>query len=355
MLTLTRLACKAATSEHTKLASLQGCNMTLIPLQLCQLQAGGQDSGTALTRGSTMLPPVAALPGPSSSAVLHTAPSSSSIVATTTGCASAPAGESRHPQQVTACTGSSEFSNPGVQPLLDGSSGLLPVGTIIMPANDNLPPGSLVLPQGSLPGGQLRLALPGQLPLLQPEPALSHPLSRLHASAAAAQASLQDATAVLMAKVAPTHQNGATHCVSRKAQATSCAAARCSAQAAAHQPLQRVPRRQSPHSNLQGGPEGAPVPGRGQRPYGAAAKLYSTAGNDLEIDAVSVTASEGTSMLGGLLLLQQAACTHSVCLVPQRWQAGLHHDDSCNMRLLYPKRRRLMELSFVCGALIRSG
>ena len=53
-----------------------------------------------------------------------------------------------------------------------------------MPANDKMPPGSFVLPQGSLPGGQLRLALPSQLPLqLRPHLPLSQPPKQLHASA----------------------------------------------------------------------------------------------------------------------------------------------------------------------------
>ena len=42
-------------------------------------------------------------------------------------------------------------------------AGLLPLGTIILPANHKLPPGSLVLPGGTSAGGSLCLALPRQL------------------------------------------------------------------------------------------------------------------------------------------------------------------------------------------------
>ena len=42
-------------------------------------------------------------------------------------------------------------------------AGLLPLGTIILPANHKLPPGSLILPQGTSTGGPLCLALPNQL------------------------------------------------------------------------------------------------------------------------------------------------------------------------------------------------
>ncbi|DBA66867.1 TPA: hypothetical protein ACH3X2_002000 [Trebouxia sp. C0005] len=40
---------------------------------------------------------------------------------------------------------------------------LLPLGTIILPANHKLPPGSLVLPQGTSPGGPVCLTLPSHL------------------------------------------------------------------------------------------------------------------------------------------------------------------------------------------------
>lgn len=228
-------------------------------------------------------------------------------MATTNG-ADAPAGDSKHPQQVTGCTvSSSGFSNQGVQRLPDGSSGLLPVGTIIMPANDNLPPGSLVLPQGNLPGGQLRLALPSQLPLLQPAPHLSHlshPPSQQHTSAAAAAAntSLQDVSTALVDKHAPSQRQVIALSASHKAQSGSCATAPHGAHAAASQPAQRVSRRQYPHSNHQAAPRAASMPVRGKEVYGMAGKPNSSAADEVETTGVSVTASEGTSILGELLL-----------------------------------------------------
>ena len=264
-----------------------------------------------------MLQPAAALPGSTSSATLHTAPSSSSIVATL-GAANAPVGESKHPQQLTNCTvSSSGFSNQGVHALPDGASGLLPVGTIIMPANDNLPPGSLVLPQGNLPGGQLRLALPSQLPLLHPEASLTYPPSHRHTSAAvaAANSSLQDVAAALVAKHAPSRQQLMAMGDSHKAQSSSCATAPYGAHAAASQPAETVSCSQLPHSNNpQAAPRAASMPGRGQRACGAAAKPGGAAADEVETDGVSVTASEGTSMLGELLLLLWTACTQKVSL-----------------------------------------
>ena len=57
-----------------------------------------------------------------------------------------------------------------------GSSGLLPVGSIILPANHNLPPGSFVLPQGASSGGPLCLVLPSQIPAQLPgQPPLQLP------------------------------------------------------------------------------------------------------------------------------------------------------------------------------------
>ncbi|DBB01925.1 hypothetical protein WJX77_005673 [Trebouxia sp. C0004] len=60
------------------------------------------------------------------------------------------------------------------------STGLLPLGTIILPANHKLPPGSLVLPQGTSPAGPLCLALPSQLSAHLPSQVLSQLPSQLH-------------------------------------------------------------------------------------------------------------------------------------------------------------------------------
>lgn len=222
-------------------------------------------------------------------------------MATTDGV-NAPVGDSKHPQQMTGCTvSSSGIGNQGVQRLPEGSSGLLPVGTIIMPANDNLPPGSLVLPQGNLPGGQLRLALPSQLPLLHPEPHLSHPPSQQH-TAAAANTSLQDVSTALVQKHAPSQHQVMALSDSHKAQSSSCAMAPHSAHAAATQPAQRVSRRQYSHSNHQAALRAASMPVRGKRIRGAAGTPGSSAADEVEADGVSVTVSEGTSILGELLL-----------------------------------------------------
>ena len=226
-----------------------------------------------LPTGSTLPPSFNALPGQTSSGVLQTAPSSSSIILTT-GWADASASGSKNPQQVTGCTvSSSGFSNQGVQPLPAGSSGLLPLGTIIMPANDRLPPGSLILPQGSLPGGQLRLALPSQLPVLHPQLPLSQPPTHLHTSASgAAVASVKGASEALTTKAAPSGQKVA---------------------------LMHVRGQQEDQQGSACGPAG--VNRRIQQGVSTAAEPQSTAGADMETDAVSVTVSEGTSVLGKLL------------------------------------------------------
>lgn len=233
---------------------------------------------------------VSAMPGTSSSIVLQTAPSSSSVVLTA-GCADASATESRHPQQMTGCTVTlSKFSIQGVQPLPAGSSGLLPLGTIIMPANDNLPPGSLVLPQGKCPGGQLRLALPGQLP------ALGH--IHLHTSAAAAAASVDGASEALRTKPTLSGQAEVNNLVSSRLAESNVRAV--ASDAAADAPCQSV--QQVSHSQyLQGSTEDAHTAAllhvRGQQGIvcGTAAEPD---GDGLERDAVSMTASEGASMLG---------------------------------------------------------
>lgn len=239
------------------------------------------------------------MPGASSSMVLQTAPSSSSIVLTA-GCANASATESSHPQQMINCTVTlSKFSSQGVQPLPAGSCGLLPLGTIIMPANDSLPPGSLVLPQGNCPGGQLRLALPGQLPALGQ--------AHLHTSAAAAAMCVDGASVALRTKSAPSGQEEVNNLVSsRLADSNVCAVA---SDAAAAAPCQSVQQSQY----LQGSTEEAALTaallhGGGQQELACsmAAGPQSTDGNGLEQDAVSVTASEGTSMLGKQLLVQAA-------------------------------------------------
>ncbi len=59
-------------------------------------------------------------------------------------------------------------------------AGLLPLGTIILPANHKLPPGSLVLPQGTSAAGPLCLALPSQLSGHLPSQVPSQLPSQLH-------------------------------------------------------------------------------------------------------------------------------------------------------------------------------
>ena len=240
---------------------------------------------------------------------LQTIPSSSSIVLTTV-CANATG--SSHPQQLTASTlSSNKFSSQGVQPLPAGSSGLLPLGTIIMPANDKLPPGSLVLPQGNLPGGQLRLALPSQLPV---QPGLGHPPTHLctsaEAEAAAAAASVHDASAALMIEPAPCGEEEVNaHFSSHLADSHDCAAVPHAAAVAAGQSVQQVSHGQYLQSSSQAAHTAAVMHVRGPQgsACGVAAEPQSTNGDGLETGAVSMTASEGTSMLGKLLLLLQAA------------------------------------------------
>ena len=236
---------------------------------------------------------VSAMPGTSSNIVLQTAPSGSSAVLTA-GSADDFATENRHPQHMTGCTVTlSEFSTHGVQLLPAGSCGLLPLGTIIMPANDNLPPGSLVLAQGKCPGGQLRLALPGQLP------ALGH--IHLHTSAAAA--SVDGASEALRTKPAASGQEGVSNALvsSHLAESDVCAAASDAAAAAPCQPVQQVSHSQyAQGSTEEAAHTAALLHVRSQQGLecGTAAEPQSIDGNGLEQDAVSVTASEGTSMLG---------------------------------------------------------
>ena len=68
-------------------------------------------------------------------------------------------------------SGASVQGTPQTQQPPTGS-GLLPFGTIILPANHTLPAGSFVLSNGTSPGGSLRLApsaqLPGEVPTQLP-------------------------------------------------------------------------------------------------------------------------------------------------------------------------------------------
>ena len=146
-----------------------------------------------LQRGSTPRHALPACCELDNSLVLQTAPSSTSFALAMASAASS-AVERMHPQlQAPAgCTvGSSGLSHHGIQAISAGYSGVLPLGTIIVPANDSLPPGSLVLSRGTLPGGHLRLALPSQLPLqLHPQLCCSQPLSQLHTAATTAAQAL---------------------------------------------------------------------------------------------------------------------------------------------------------------------
>lgn len=259
--------------------------------QLYCLQADGQENSKGLAKGSSMQHSVSAMPGASSSMVLQTAPSSSSVVLTA-GSADASASESRRLQQMIDCTVTlSKFSSQGVQPLPAGSCGLLPLGTIIMPANDSLPPGSLVVPRGKCPGGQLRLALPGQLPAL----------SDIHLYTSAA-ASVDGASAALKTKPASSGQGEVNALVSsRLAESNVCAVASDAAAAAPCQSVQQDSQGQYVQgSSSKAAPTTALLHVRSQQglAYSMTAEPQSTDGDGLDRDAVSATASEGTSMLG---------------------------------------------------------
>ena len=194
------------------------------------------------------------------------------------------------------------FSRQGVQPLPAGSCGLLPLGTIIMPANDKLPPGSLVLPQGNLFGGQLRLALPSQLPV---QPPGSHPPTHLGDLSEAAAASVDGGSAALMIGPAPNGQEDV--CFSSHVKNSNDSVAVPDAAATADQAAQAVSHSQYLQSSSQAAHTAAVMHARGQQgsACGTTAEPQSTGGDGVETDAVSMTASEGTSMLGKLL--RQAA------------------------------------------------
>ncbi len=94
-------------------------------------------------------------------------------------------------------------------------AGLLPLGTIILPANHKLPPGSLVLPQGTSRGGPLCLALPSQLSGHLPSQVPCQLPSQLHtelpASVTAAPSLLKPPTAPSPASLNPRSRHVVTH------------------------------------------------------------------------------------------------------------------------------------------------
>ena len=209
---------------------------------------------------------------------------------------------------------SNKFSGQGVQPLPAGSCGLLPLGTIIMPANDKLPPGSLVLPQGNLPGGQLRLALPSQLPV---QPPLSHPPTQLGDLSEAA-APVDGGSAAFMTGPAPSGQEEVNACFSCHLTNSNDCVVVPDAAAAADQAVQTVSHSQYLQSSSEAAHTAAVMHARGQRgsACGTTPQPESTAGAGLETDAVSMTASEGTSMLGKLLLQAASVPAWQQCWVP---------------------------------------
>ena len=170
-----------------------------------------------------------------------------------------------------------------------------------MPANDKLPPGSLVLSQGNLPGGQLCLALPSQLPA---QALVSHPPIQQHTSAAAA-AFVDDSSAAVMTEPAPSGQEEVSaHFSSHLANSVDGAASPHAA-AAAGQSVQKVSHGECLRGRNQATHTTAVMHARGQQvsACGTTAEPQCTGVNDLGTDAVSMTASEGTSVLGELLLL----------------------------------------------------
>ncbi len=94
-------------------------------------------------------------------------------------------------------------------------AGLLPLGTIILPANHKLPPGSLVLPQGTSRGGPLCLALPshmsGHLPSQVPSQLPSQLHTELPASLTAAPSRVKPPPAPSPASLNPRSQHVLTH------------------------------------------------------------------------------------------------------------------------------------------------
>jgi len=94
-------------------------------------------------------------------------------------------------------------------------AGLLPLGTIILPANHKLPPGSLVLPQGTSRGGPLCLALPshmsGHLPSQVPSQLPSQLHTELPASVTAAPSLLKPPPGPSPASLNPRSRHVVTH------------------------------------------------------------------------------------------------------------------------------------------------
>ena len=287
-------------------------------------QASGKDTSSVSARGSSLMHPLSAGPGSHSLPALQTAPSNSSIIIT---LASATASADRvgHPghSQQQAPTGgtvsSMEFSHQGVQPLPAGSSCLLPLGTIIMPANDKMPPGSFVLPQGNLPGGQLRLALPSQLPLqLRPHLPLSQPPTQLHASARPGQ---YDCVPSLTEPASSCRPSGNSQHNGPEMYSTADVGDQSSgADAAACQPIggsaighevqgskqgicRSAPEHEIALDSKQGTQSGCSALRAGSRVGGPGVNHPVRANDEQEADDESIAASEGTSMLGELTAL----------------------------------------------------
>ena len=94
-------------------------------------------------------------------------------------------------------------------------AGLLPLGTIILPANHKLPPGSLVLPQGTSRRGPLCLALPshmsGHLPSQVPSQLPSQLHTELPASLTAAPSRVKPPPPPSPASLNPRSRHVVTH------------------------------------------------------------------------------------------------------------------------------------------------
>lgn len=196
-------------------------------------------------------------------------------------------------------------------------AGLLPLGTIILPANHKLPPGSLVLPQGTSAGGPLCLALPSQLSGHLPSQVPSQLPNQLHtelsASVTAAPSLVKPPPAPSPASLDPRSRHVVTH-------------------RQLHRPLSSILEQTpgtigagaSTESHNNGGRHASQNVERGTE-IGPTSSLALESGTDrcgsslLELaeEAVSLAASESTSVQGIFTVVQLSAyASPSYLLVP---------------------------------------
>ena len=215
-----------------------------------------------------------------------------------------------------SCSNPSSDAVSGYQgPVGLTSAGLLPLGTIILPANHKLPPGSLVLPQGTSPGGPLCLALPsqlsGHLPSQEPSQLPSQLQTELPASVTAVPSLVKPTPAPSSASLNPCSRHVVTH-------------------RQFHRPLSSI-------LGQTAGPDGAGASTESHNNGGGhasqAAEHVTEAGQassialergtdrcgsgllELAEEAVSLAASESTAVQGSYTIVQLSACANSSCLL----------------------------------------